>query len=767
MNPQMKRVGEIRQILAADLRCGEVTPDNDQIWELTTTRGEPPAVALQTTYGMRALGMRVFPRFLQNKIPISDPRAFFSRPLVEFSAPSLVSLNYKPISAIDINQKVSVPNSQTLVGQITLTNATEKTVTLGMEWVVQLNSLVSGSPMSPVQISVNTVLQGQSQHLFPVFFLTGGPQANISAYPSLGIDLVFAPHTTRQFTWALATLESIEASFFNARKYCSYSLVNEHVKLQMLQKHQTIAFEFEGTNWGDLLHQSQIKTFQVLLPPFYDFNHSSYTINRLPDQGFIQNVNGIDSGSVWGIQNTQELWELNHLLLPARPDLVKEMLQNFLDQQAGDGAIDAKISWKKSPVGLLAVPLVSSLVLALNPYLNDKEWLSQVYPALVRSIQVWFKPEHDIDEDGFPEWQYLSQTGIMEAVGFAPEIRNKLEILVRAAEWPSLAALLWHECQCLIKIAKWLDDDTDMEWLQTRAKRLHDLVEECWNEKKGSYSFRDKTTHSSDKGKVLHTFRQNGSVILDLPQSIPRRIYVQVTTKDECIRPIECQLKAVCEKHGIDIFLTGKAFRWNDGCGTAVSEEVLSDIKQITITGLKKGDQAIVGFPDFSFKDPSFMIPLWTGILTTEQAEKTVSQGSEYLKKTGLGLPLFLKIMWIEGLGKYGFRELAVKFYQEWFLDVLKGERNNEYDVMTLQKDLSNAPLDELLPLTPLLRLLGIQKFTEYELIHNDFNEFFPKVNVQYKQVMVTLDTAKIKVFNLNGETITLHDPGPHRIVLS
>ena len=158
---------DIRQIIAADHRCGEINPDNDQVWELNTSRGEPPAVALQTTYGLRAYGMRVFPRFTQNKIPVSDPHAFSIRPALEFSAPNFVSLTYSPIQCIDVNQKVWVPDSQTLVGQITINNTTGAMIQLEMEWVVQLNPLFSGTSMTATQISVNTVLQGSNPTSLP------------------------------------------------------------------------------------------------------------------------------------------------------------------------------------------------------------------------------------------------------------------------------------------------------------------------------------------------------------------------------------------------------------------------------------------------------------------------------------------------------------------------------------------------------------------------------------------------------------------------
>jgi len=71
-----------------------------------------------------------------------------------------------------------------------------------------------------------------------------------------------------------------------------------------------------------------------------------------------------------------------------------------------------------------------------------------------------------------------------------------------------------------------------------------------------------------------------------------------------------------------------------------------------------------------------------------------------------------------------------------------------------------------LIPIRTFLALLGIKKFTNEELHLQGFNEFFPKVNVQYKKFNVELETRQTRIMNLNGENIQISDPGPHRIKL-
>jgi len=61
--------------LAADSRLSIPDYLNDHIWELVIGGGEPPALSLQTTYGLRAKAMRLFLRFSENGKSVSDPAA--------------------------------------------------------------------------------------------------------------------------------------------------------------------------------------------------------------------------------------------------------------------------------------------------------------------------------------------------------------------------------------------------------------------------------------------------------------------------------------------------------------------------------------------------------------------------------------------------------------------------------------------------------------------------------------------------------------------
>lgn len=757
---------ELRQIIAADHRCSNITPEDDQIWQLETSKGEPPGLAFQTTYGLRAYSIRVFPRFSLKKVPVSDPRAFAFKPEIKFSAPNFLELQYSPFLSVDVNQKVWVPDSHTLVAQVGLSNPGEALIQLWMEWVVQLNPLLSGSPMNAAQISVNTVLQGQTGNLYPVFLLTGGPRGDLSAFPSLGIEITLPPQTSRQFSWALATMNSTEESFYSVRKATAYSLDNEQIKIEMLQKGQTVNFDFDDPVLNKRLEQSQGRVFQLLLPPYRKLEYPWYVSKRDPEHGHLPTENSSGYSANWGIQKITDIWALSRMLLPLRADLVKGMLQNLFDQQGADGTLYAQLNWNGKVTNLAAAPLLAALSADIYEWTGDREWLAQNYSALIRSTKTWFQPENDKDGDGWPEWQHLLQTGLVDSI--SSELKIKLEVLIKTAEWPPLAALLINEFRSLKKIAGWINEDADLDWIEDQINHLDQLLQQTWDQKRGAYAFRDQSGHFSENGLILHTFKQNGSIETLNKLIHPCRLVLRIKTHEIESRPIECKIRGVINHHEKVITFSSRDFRWEDENGLAVSEETFSVVKSITVSGLKKGESLSIETPDYFVQSPDFLIPLWAGVTSQKQGQALIDTGIKYFENGVQEIPFYLKVMWLEALIQADRKELASQYLNHWYLG--SSQRLEESVPQSANRALDSlelAGLQELIPLKTLLQLLGINRVSDEKLILNGFNDFFPKVNVQYKKFLLELNSGQARVENLNGESVLITDPGSHRIMLS
>jgi len=213
MESQDKNSKMVNRIIAADALLGKVDPCNDHVWRLTSGQGEPVALSLFTTYGLRAYGMRIFPRFHMKNEVVTNPTAFAQIPTIPFQTPDFVEIRFRPFPTIDAVLRVWVPSSQVIMGQVTLLLNGDQPDLLVMEWVAMLEPFPGGRKMSAKEHGVNTVLAGKTRDIEPVFLLTGIPGTESSSYPNLGLELALRPSVPRQFTWVLASLENEDLSF--------------------------------------------------------------------------------------------------------------------------------------------------------------------------------------------------------------------------------------------------------------------------------------------------------------------------------------------------------------------------------------------------------------------------------------------------------------------------------------------------------------------------------------------------------------------------
>ena len=199
--------------LSSDSRCCQPDYADDQIWEISFSGGDPPALALQTTYGLRARWMRLFPRFIQKNEVISDPAKFHIHPTVQSLHSNYLSIKFSPFSDIEATSEYWAPTSQVVSGRITLTNHSNLTASFRLEWIGLLSSLGSGQGITTELFGSTIVLAGNTSDLCPVCYMTGNPQAAIGPYPGLAIDIELLPANSKQFTWALASLAEVDASY--------------------------------------------------------------------------------------------------------------------------------------------------------------------------------------------------------------------------------------------------------------------------------------------------------------------------------------------------------------------------------------------------------------------------------------------------------------------------------------------------------------------------------------------------------------------------
>ena len=202
--------------LAADQRLSRPEYPNDIVWELSAA-GQPPALSLHTTFGLRAHWMRLFPRFVTPAAAVQHPQDFAAPARLTFLSPGFVRLAFAPLPSVETVLEIRVPTSQTLAGRFTFKNPSVLPQRFTLEWCAVLSPLPGGQSMAFLPLQLAPALQGRSANLAPVCFLAGGAAASQGPYPGLSLSVDLPPGVERSCTWALAALAEPQASFEAAR----------------------------------------------------------------------------------------------------------------------------------------------------------------------------------------------------------------------------------------------------------------------------------------------------------------------------------------------------------------------------------------------------------------------------------------------------------------------------------------------------------------------------------------------------------------------
>jgi hypothetical protein len=786
--------------LAADFRF--CTPDyvNDHIWELETSGGDPPALSLRTTYGLRARTMRLFPRFTLGSQSISDPAAFPFPPRLRCFFPNFLSLDFSPLPSIDVLAEYLVPDSHTVAGRFTLTNRSGEPASFLLELCGQLAPL-KGQSLAPLSMQSANILAGRSADLAPVIFLTGGPQPGPGPYPSLSLDLDLAAGGTRTLTWVQAALATLKESFELARRIAARPWEAERAKIEMVNAAQTIEVYTGDPDWDAAFALSQKTAFSLFFGPNQHLPNPSFVFTRLPDQGYSPRGDGNDYSHLWNGQPSLEAFTLASLL-PGAPELAAGLVRNFLIAQSEAGAVDWKPGLAGQRGGLLATPLLASLAWQIFQQTRDLDFLREVQPGLEAFTRCWFDRSHDRDGDGFPEWDHPLQAGLEDNPDFTVWQAGGQGAAISTAESPALVALLCREAQAQARIAEALDQPENRAKWEMESGRLRLLTEECWDADAVLYHLRDRDTHRSPAGKALGT--QRGAGLLALGQSFrqPVRLLIRLELMGEATRRPEVSLRGQNGGAPQTERLERMDFQWGAELAVATTRMVYTSVAEIQMAGLEKRDRVSVSVMDFSAEDVTLFLPLWAGIPNSRRAIDILNRTLLAAGRFGglFGIPACdvvpvpargtaspnpgsapvrqaVHLPWNaligEGLLGYGLQAEAAQLTARLMAAVIQNLKQQHAFARAYHADSGAGigernPVQGLAPLGLFLDTLGVRiesprsspgSSTEQRVVLSGKNPFPWSVTVKYRGLTITRHADQTLVVFPDGQTVTLDDP--------
>lgn len=770
-------------MLAADARLCEPDYVNDHIWELEIGAGEPAALAVRTTYGLRARNMRLFYRFGESGKSLMNPAEFHTPPRLRSFYPNFLLFNFLPFEGFEVTAEYWVPESHALAGRLTIVNRTAFARRLNFELCGTLTPL-DGQPLAHAQQQMVNVLSGQTGGLALILFMTGGPQPGPGPYPSLALNLDFDPGQVRSVAWSLAAEASAQVSFDLARNMATRSWDAERARIELVSAGDTLEVHTGDADWDAALAFSQAAAFGLLFPSSQRLPASSFVQSRQPDGGYSHRGDGQDYPPSWSGQSPLDAYYLASLL-PVAPSITRGLLENFLSLQTEDGFVDGRPGLAGQRAKFLAAPLLATLAWKHYQQTQDAAFLAEVFPKLLAFFHKWFAPEHDRDGDGLPEWDHVLQTGFEDHPLFDVWHPWSQGVNPAVVHDPALEAMLYREATSLILMAEKLNQTGELGPLHARAAALRSSLEASWDARTALYSYRDHLTKLSLPGRTISKHKGSGNLRLRAAFEQPVRLLIEVQSKDPAAKRPLVEISEFSNKaKGESEVIEESQFQWRSGGWVATSRKVYSRIGGITIQGLEEKDRLIVRTVDTTVRDVTLFTPLWAHVSEEGQAQAVLARSLLDADRFDqpFGVPAFgfvphpqadsiassVHLPWNhligEGLLAYGFRKEAAQLTTRLMNAVIQNLKRNRSFYQRYHAETGNGigergALTGLAPVGLFLQVLGVTVISDECVRLEEANPFPWPVTIQYKALKVVRGLDRTEVIFPNGKVVSVVEP--------
>ena len=619
--------------IAADARMTVPSYVDDQIWELSLGGGTPSALALETSYGMRARSMRIFPGFRLDQDTWIDPLNFHAPPMVGSILPNYMRISFEPALDLRVVAEYWAKESNLVGGRFILYNASAESIRPEMLLHAQLQPGENPQTMTSVSHQGVTVLQGSTGALAPLLFLSGGPRAAIAPYPALSVRPRLDPGASELFTWAHSACEELQDSLALAKELMSIKWDAEIARIEQANS-GLVEIETGDPEWDAAFLPAQTTSIAAFVGPTRHLPHSSIVEERSPDRGYAAHPEGRDHDQGWDGVSASSAYVTILQILPSAPELAKGMLLNFLASQVPNGAIDWSPGLGGQRSGLQCVPLLATLAWRIYLQTEDREFLSDVFPKLMSFIDSWFGESQDIDADGHPEWSSTIQSGFEDWPAYDRAHYWGQGLDIALAETPDLTSYLYREIDALIEMGRALGQTEQDQDLRSRLLLLKEAIERTWSEKESCYLSQDRDLDQTVTGSRLGTGQGKFEIEVDSEFDSPIRVLVRVRGEEQERRELKVVVYGKSgggrkRKHE----LIGSGFQWVADLGTATTVDTFARIEKIVVRGLSSEAKTELRIADYSRPDHTGLLPLWAGVPGRERADKLIKQNLKNEKR--------------------------------------------------------------------------------------------------------------------------------------
>ncbi len=774
--------------LAADVRFGGSDYLDDHIWALTTRGGEPPALCLRTTFGLRARRLRLFPRWVEAEVPVENPADFAAPPVIRSAYPNFAHLTCTPLEGINADLTYLVPHAHGVGGVMQVHNTGRRARTLRLEWAALLQpGSEGGHRMTVRQHETGTwFLHGQSGDLHSVVLLRGEAQPSPGPHPALALTVTLKRGQHAELVWAQAAAATPEEAYRQAAEVLQRNAEADRARVELLNAGM-VDIRTGNPAWDQLFALGNQRACGLLSGAPPHLPHPAPVLSRHPDHGYSARGDGADYPPAW--LNGHILWNAAYLasyFLTGYPELAAGIIENFLSLQDPEtGGIPNNPNQANGSTTTLATPMLANMAWQVYLRLRRKEFLEGVFDPLYRFLQAWLSEDNDSDGDGLPEWQSLRQLNLLDHPIFAHWHPWSQGAALAAVESPSLLALLYREAVSLLRMADVLERATVRPALEAIRDNLQSAVEASWDETEKTYLNWDRDTHYSPPEENLGTYRAEGGYRLEKDFSPPKRPVARLDFEGTPPSGVRLILKgAAPDGSPLEVVLAGPAWRWYPGRGDATSPQVFRRLESIRIENLPAGAQLYIATTALRRQTLDLLLPLAGGLAAPRRGryliEETLLDAEKYWQPRGIPLapwhqaparPLqMVSLQWNTWIGygllRYGYRQQSAELVTR-LMDALayslesSGSLPQRHHCRTGKGEGERSTLESLPPLGLFLETLGVRIYTQWRLRLEGRNPFPWPVEVRFRGLHIHRGAALTEITFPDGQRVTVDDPAP------
>ncbi|PKO17895.1 MAG: hypothetical protein CVU39_05280 [Chloroflexi bacterium HGW-Chloroflexi-10] len=774
-------------ILANDYRLNPRKIDFDTVWEVQFGGGDQNTISLYTTLSLRALSLRIFPIFSNLSTSVFSLNDYENPPEILKYSSSYARCRLTPFQLLDTEIEYWVPDSNILLGKVTLNNQSLQKFEGSSAWAVQLNPQIGGSGMVFSQDDQWSFLSGTTQNIGCIFLANGAPQAGKFGQPSLEIPVNISPGSQITIQWVFCWAEDQPTAMKQAKLWLNHQWNADLARMDIFDQRDYYQFETGNPDWDNALNFSQRAALSMLLPS----NHSGQEIQilnaRHPEQNPLLGENTLSSVSSSGM-TPLDLWYFAQLL-PDYPQVIMEMFNSFLNRQTVDGGMGNFSEPNHVLARFQAFPILTTLACQIFQQTSDRDWIKPIVTQLESYLNHWLSPEFDQDQDGFPEWSHPLQT-LYEILPIINRYHPSGEgIDTGWIESPMLPALLAREIDCWSSLVNQLGYPARGDTFKNQKDKLVNAIQSTWNGKKKRYFYRDSIQHTSHTGYSITSQQGSGQKKLNKKLRAPQRLCIKINCEAEHTHHMRVYIHGTTIKGRTVEEITTRQIHWSGQIGYATSQHVYQLVKNLEVEKLAQNDHLELRTVDYASADASLLLPLWSRSIDQKKAKALVENwlvpqllqpyGIPYVpishqpEKTDIfnSVDFPLNTMIMDGLIEYGFYTQAREIFTNMLSAVIKNLKlfkrfQKLYDASDGYGTSDYNIINGMIPVRVFLKLLGIQKWSKSEILIDHSSLFEQDITIVHRGYQIICHSQGHTIQSPGGKTIETHGNGPHQIQL-